>query len=139
MHQNDDLIEGDLVYSIIGAFYDVYNYYGYGLLEGVYVAALHQELLDRGHRVDREVRLPILYKQRRVGWHRADMIVDGKVIVECKAADALPPYAQRQILSYLNATPLEVGVLLHFGPEAKYHRYVDTVRNRRRGPYKQRS
>ena len=64
------------------------------------------------------------------------MIVDGKVIVECKAAGALPPYAQRQILSYLNATMMEVGVILHFGPEAKYYRYVDTLNNRRRGPYK---
>jgi GxxExxY protein len=136
MQREDDLIERDLVYSIIGAFYDVYNYYGYGLLENVYVAALHQELLDRNHSVEREAKLPIRYKDRHVGWHRADMIVDGKVIVECKATDALPAYTQRQILSYLNATPIEVGVILHFGPEAKYHRYVDTLRNRRRGPYK---
>ncbi len=60
MHLDDDLIERALVYSIVGAFYDVYNCYGYGLLEGVYAAALHQELLDRGHRVEREARLPIL-------------------------------------------------------------------------------
>src|ERR1044072_5356725 len=126
MRTDEDLIEADLVYSIVGAFYDVYNYYGFGLLENVYVAALHQELLDRHHRVEREGKLPIRYKDRNVGWHRADMIVDGKVIVECKATDALPAYSQRQILSYLNATSLEVGLILHFGPEAKHYRYVDT-------------
>jgi GxxExxY protein len=64
------------------------------------------------------------------------MVVDGKVIVECKATETLPPYAQRQILSYVNAMLIEVGVLLHFGPGAKYRRYVDTIGNRRRGPRK---
>ena len=91
MRPGEDLIERDLVYSIVGGFYEVYNYYGYGLMENVYVAALHRELVDRRHTVKREAQLPILYKDRRVGWHRADMIVDGKVIVECKATEALPP------------------------------------------------
>ena len=67
------------------------------------------------------------------------MIVDGKVIVECKATESLPAYAERQVLSNLNATMIEVGLLLHFGPDAKYRRYVDTLKNRRRGPYKRRS
>lgn len=138
MKTRDDLVERALVHSIVGAFYDVYNYYGYGLLEAVYVGALVHELENRGHRVQRELALPILYKDRQVGWHRADVVVDGKVIVECKATDSLPAYAERQILSYLNATMIEVGVILHFGPEPKFHRYVETLKDRRRGPYKRR-
>lgn len=139
MKTREDLIEAERVRSIVGAFYEVYDYYGYGLLESVYVAALAEELTRRGHRVRREARFPVLYKEVRVGWHRADMLVDEKVLVEAKATEALPAYAERQVLSYLNATPVEVAVLLHFGPKAEFHRYVETLNKRRRGPYKTRS
>jgi GxxExxY protein len=57
---NEELIHSAITGSIVGAFYDVYNYYGYGLLEGIYVAALAEELRRRSHRVRREARFPII-------------------------------------------------------------------------------
>lgn len=134
----NELIHSRLTHSIVGGFYDVYNYYGYGLLESVYVAALAEELKDRGHRIRREARFPVIYKGRHIATHRIDMLVDDTVIVECKATGALPEYAERQLLSYLNATPVEVALLLHFGPEAKFRRYVQSFKDRARGPYKRR-
>lgn len=76
--------------------------------------------------VAREVAVAVDYKGRHVGWQRLDMLVDGKVIVEVKSAEVLPKYAPRQLLSYLRVSRYQVGLVLHFGPEPKYHRFVDT-------------
>jgi GxxExxY protein len=119
------LSEPELLHSIVGAFYTVYNYYGYGLAESIYCGALEYELLDRGHCVAREVAIPVSYKERHVAWQRLDMLVDRKVIVEIKATDSLPPYAKRQLLNYLRASHFEIGLLLHFGPNAKFWRMVE--------------
>lgn len=119
------LIESELSRSIIAAFYTVYNYFGYGLAEVVYAAALEYELLRRGHTVARELAIQIRYEDRIVAWQRLDMVVDGKVIVEMKATERMPPYAERQLRNYLRATQYRVGLLLHFGPEPKVHRLVD--------------
>jgi len=80
-----DLLEADRVKSIAGGFYDVYNYFGYGLSESVYTGALELELCERGHKVTRELRVPVTYKGRRVAWQRLDMVVDGVIIVENKS------------------------------------------------------
>jgi GxxExxY protein len=104
----------------------VYNYFGYGLVESVYAGAAEYELIGRGHHVAREIAVRIVYKDRQIAWQRLDMLVDNKVIVEIKATEKIPPFAQRQLISYLQATPFQVGLLLHFGPEPKFHRFVDT-------------
>ncbi len=119
------LIEGDRVGSIITAFYTVYNYYGSGFAEAVYAGALERELVDHGHEVARELAVDVRYKGHHVAWQRLDMVVDGRVLVEIKAGDKLPPYAERQLRNYLCATTFEVGVLLHFGPRAFFGRYID--------------
>jgi GxxExxY protein len=122
-------IHGDLVHSIVGAFYDVYNYYkGHGLNERIYTGALEYELIDRGHQVVRELAVPVSYKGRHVARQRLDMVVDGTVIVESKASERLSPAARAQSQSYLRATPFEVGLLLHFGPEPKFYRFIDFPR-----------
>ena len=121
-----DLLEADLVRSIVGAFYAVYNYYGYGLVESIYAGALALELTDRGHSVAREIAVAVSYKGRHVAWQRLDMVVDNKVIAEIKATEKLPPISQRQLVNYLTATTFQVGLLLHFGPEPKFRRYVDS-------------
>lgn len=128
---DDDLIERDRVNSIVGAFYDVYDYFGYGLPEAAYSGALEYELRDRGHRVDRELAIEIEYKGRHVCWLRLDLVVDNAVIVENKSSEKLPPYAQRRLLNYLRASSIQVGLVLHFGPEPKFHRLVDTVKRNR--------
>ncbi len=115
----------ELSRSIIGGFYDVYNYYGFGLAESVYCGALELELVARGHAVAREVSVAVRYKGHHVAWQRLDMLVDRTIIVEIKAAERLAPYARRQLVNYLRATPLEVGILLFFGPTPRFWRITD--------------
>ena len=125
------LLEERLTRSVIGAFYEVYNTLGFGFLEHVYAMALERELLVRGHRVGREVSTHVTYKGHVLAVQRIDMIVDERLVVETKATLETPKAAERQLLNYLRATNLEVGLLLHFGPEAKFHRVVSSNR-----PYK---
>jgi len=119
-----DLVEETLTRSVIGAFFEVYNNLGYGFLEHLYVMALERELLARGHHVAREVWARVVYKGEELGIQRIDMIVDEKVVVETKAGSKLNEFAPRQLYNYLRATNLEVGLLLHFGPKAAFHREV---------------
>jgi len=121
-----ELLDERLTYSIIGAFFDVYNYLGFGFLENIYKNALERELRARGHRVAREVYVAVMYKGDVIGRQRIDMIVDERVIVEVKSTQILQPIATRQLQSYLHATKLRVGLLLHFGPAANYHRCVSS-------------
>jgi GxxExxY protein len=119
-----DLIEETLTRSVIGAFFEVYNNLGYGFLEHLYVMALERELLARGHRVAREVWARVVYKGEELGIQRVDMIVDDKLVVETKGGSKLSEFASRQLYNYLRATNLEVGLLLHFGPKAAFHREI---------------
>ena len=116
------LAEEAVTRAIIGAFFEVYNALGYGFLESVYSEALARELRRLGHHVEREVMVRIWYRGEVIARQRVDMIVDGSVIVEIKAGLALHSTAPRQLYNYLRATDKEVGLLLHFGPEAKYFR-----------------
>jgi GxxExxY protein len=121
-----DLIEKKRTESIIGAFYEVYNTMGFGFLEHIYANSLERELIRRGHSVDREISVHVMYKGEYVGTHRLDLLVDNKVILELKATAQLHASAKPQLHSYLRATNLEVGLLLHFGPEAKFYRQIST-------------
>ena len=123
---NPGLLERESTHAIIGAFFDVYNLLGYGFLEHVYSLALERELVGRGRTVGREVSIPILFRGEVLTTQRVDMIVDEKVVVEVKSTHVLPPTAQRQLLNYLRATRLEVALLLHFGPDAKFYRLVQS-------------
>ena len=117
-----ELIEEQLSHSVIGAFFEVYNTLGFGFLEHIYVMALERELLSRGHRVAREVDVHVAYKDNILGVQRMDMVVDERLVVETKSTFELHKAAQRQVFNYLRATKLEVGLLLHFGPEARFYR-----------------
>jgi GxxExxY protein len=117
--------EAELVRSVVGVFFDVYNYFGYGLNERVYCGALAHELRERGHNVARELLIDIRYKGRHVATQRLDMVVDDRVILENKATEKLCPADRMQLISYLRATKFEVGILLHFGPTARFERYID--------------
>jgi GxxExxY protein len=112
------LIEERLTQSIIGAFYEVYNSLGFGLLENLYVVALQRELRGRGHQAAREVWVPVWYKRELLGRQRLDLVVDEKVVVEVKSTVELHPAAIRQCHSYLKASKLELGLVLHFRTEA---------------------
>jgi len=117
-----ELIHERLTHSVIGAFFEVYNTLGFGFLEQIYLGALAVELRERGHAVDREVRVQVRYKGVEVGWHRLDMIVDGTLAVEVKSTAELHASAKRQLQNYLCATRLGLGLLLHFGATARFYR-----------------
>lgn len=119
-----ELYEGKLTHSVIGAFYEVHNNLGFGFLERFYVAALERELLERGHRVAREVSVNVVYKGQELGSQRLDLVVDEKLVIETKAASELHKSATRQLYNYLRATNLELGLVLHFGPEPKFYRVI---------------
>ena len=123
------LIEEALTESVIGAFFEVYKQLGFGFLESVYSRALEVELRARNHGVGREVPVPVHYKGIMLGGFRIDTLVDDKVIVEIKSSQVLPITAKRQLYNYLKATHLEVGLLLHFGPEPKFYREICTTSN----------
>jgi GxxExxY protein len=121
---HDDLIEKKLSESVIGAFFEVYNELRFGFLEGIYLKALERELLGRGHNIVRQFGAPVVYKGEVIGVQRLDMVVDDKLVVEAKSSENLPPTAIRQLDSYLKATRLEIGLVLHFGPKARFYRRV---------------
>jgi GxxExxY protein len=116
------LVHRALTQSVIGAFYEVYNTLGFGFLEHVYILALERELRSRGHQVRREAGVCVMYKGEELAYQRLDMLVDDVLIVEVKSTVELRKGANRQIYNYLRATNLEVGLLLHFGPEPKFYR-----------------
>lgn len=123
-----ELVEKRLTGDIIGAFYEVYNELRYGFLEAVYRDALAIELGLRGVAIEREVPLQVRFKGRPVGRYRADLLVRGVVLVEIKAGKAPDPNGGAQLLNYLRATDLRVGLLLYFGPEPRFQRIVHTAR-----------
>jgi len=121
---HDELIERELTGRIIECFFTVYNTLGFGMLESVYRRALALELAQHGIDARQEVPIDVFYCGVEVGHFRLDVLVDNKVAVEVKATELLSPAASRQLLNYLRASHLDVGLLLHFGPEAKFHRLV---------------
>jgi GxxExxY protein len=121
------LIEEALTRSVIGGFFEVYNTLGFGFMEHPYVLALEHELIARGHQVSRNVGVTIYYKGLELAQQLLDMLVDGKLIVEVKSTFLLHPAHQRQLRSYLQGTRLQVGLLLHFGPEPKFIRVVNSA------------
>jgi len=119
------------VASIIAAFFTVYNYYGgYGLSESIYAAALEIELTLRGHKVVRELLVPVGYKGRHAGWQRLDMVVDDTIVVENKATQRLTEGDLKQPVRYLRVSPFEVALLLHFGPHPWFKKYIDYPKRR---------
>ncbi len=109
---------------IIKAFYTVYNTLGYGFLEKVYVNAMVIELGKLGLHAAHEVAIQVSYAGQIVGEYFADLVVANSVLVEVKAARALAPEHEAQLLNYLKATPVEVGLLLNFGPKPEFKRKV---------------
>ena len=112
----NDIKHYETTRSVIGSFYQVYNELGQGFLEAVYVEALSLALRARmACLVYRELPIKVHFRGHVVGRFRADVVVNGRVLVEVKALPRLEPVHGAQILNYLRATALEVGLLLNFG------------------------
>jgi GxxExxY protein len=114
----------DLTEKIIGAFFVVYRTLGYGFSERVYENALALELRKLGLKVEQQKRIVVYYGGQVVGEYLADIVVNGIVIVELKAVRQLLRQHEAQLLNYLKATRVEVGLLLNFGPKAEFKRKV---------------
>jgi len=100
--------------AVIGAAPDVHRYLGPGFLESIYEAALAVELELRGIGFERQKNIPVFYKHRVIGEHRADFLVGAQLIVELKAAEKILPIHEAQVISYLKAAGLELGLLINF-------------------------
>ena len=114
----------ELTGRIIGAFWTVYDTFEDGYLEGVYKKAIAVELAYLGIAFAREVPFELFHRGVSVGFYRADLIAESSVIIEVKVGKALDPTARRQLRNYLKASGLEVGLLLHFGPQPEIRRVV---------------
>lgn len=108
--------------KIIRVFFDVYNELGYGFLESVYETAMCVALKESGLEVDRQVPTPVWFRNRLIADFRVDLLVERAVMVELKAARAFDPSHEAQLLHYLRATEIEVGLLLNFGPKPEFKR-----------------
>jgi GxxExxY protein len=115
----------DLTASVIGAAFEVSNTLGHGFIEGVYRKALVHELSIRGLSVGEEVPFDVVYKEATLGRYFCDLLVEKTVAIELKAIDRLNSTHLGQLLNYLKASGLKVGLLLNFGrPRLEYQRVL---------------
>lgn len=118
------LLHKEITEQVLASFFGVYDEHGFGFVEAVYQRSLVVELQLRGLEVGREVRTEIVYKGVSVGLYRADLIVSGKVLVEVKSIATLGSADERQVINYLKATGIAVGMLLNFGPRPQFRRLI---------------
>lgn len=114
----------ELTSNIINAAHVVHNKLGYGFLEKVYHKSMFIELHKRGHSVEFEKAVDVRYDNRVVGSFSLDLLVAGKVVVEVKAVDRYTSVFEAQLLNYLKATGLKVGLIINFGPSVEVKRMV---------------
>lgn len=126
----DQLLERDLSYRIVNAFFEVYNWHGFGFVESIYAKALEIALRQRGLAVDREVPIQVFFHEHLLGSHRLDMLVEKRVVIEIKSSETLSKLALRQTRNYLAAANLELGQVLHFGKSAASYRVLAPRRPR---------
>ncbi len=112
-----DVLYKDLSYEIMSAAFEVHNTLGPGFLEKVYENALLKELALRGLKVEAQKEIKIFYKEEDVGIYFADLIVNGQILLELKAVECLSNFHKAQVLNYLKATGLKLGLLINFGKE----------------------
>lgn len=109
---------------ILKCFFKVYNTSGYGFLEKVYENSLYLELVKNGISCRKQVPIRVFYNGIQVGEYFADIIVDDEIIIELKAAEGLVEEHEYQLINYLEATDIEVGLRLNFGKTPQFKRKV---------------
>lgn len=112
-----EAIEKELCYKIIGAAMNIYNDLGYGFLEKVYENSLKNDSEDFQVNVKQQYPIKVIYKNKVVGDYMADLLVDNKVIIELKSIEKLNKIHEAQLLNYLKATKIKVGLLINFSPD----------------------
>jgi GxxExxY protein len=118
------LLHEDVTEKIIGVFFDVYNELGAGFLEKVYRSAFLIAASAAGLEVRRELYMPVWFRGSRIAEFFADFCVEGRALVEIKAKPSLDTTDEAQLINYLRASDMEVGLLLNFGRKAEFKRLV---------------
>ena len=121
---NDNYKHSEITEKIIKAFYKVYNTLSYGFLEKVYENALFIELESMGFNVNKQWPIKVYYENKEVGTYFADLVVEEYIIIELKATETLCEEHEFQLINYLKATEIEVGLLLNFGKKPELKRKV---------------
>lgn len=117
---------------LIGTFFSLYNELGHGFLESVYEQAFSIALAEKGVFFQRQFGIPVWLQGQQIGEFRADLLVEGKVLIELKTGRDIDLAWEKQVLNYLRATDVEVALLFNFGPTAQFRRYV--FENGRKNP-----
>lgn len=127
-----EMLNKEISSAVLKAYYDVYNELGYGFLEKVYHNAMFYELQQQGFQVESQRPIKVYYKEKQVGEYYADLVVNDSVIVELKASELLVYENEVQLINYLRATDIEVGLLLNFGKKPEYKRkiFTNNLKNR---------
>jgi GxxExxY protein len=116
--KNTDLngiLHKELSYKIVQACYEVHNVLGPGYSEKIYEEAMVRELTGQGVSIDRQKIVSVIYKGEKIGEYRLDSVADDKVLLEFKAVSELNSIFESQVLSYLKASGLRLGLLINFG------------------------
>jgi len=129
---DNGLKHSTLTESIIGTFFEIYNELGHGFLESVYENSLAIALREKGFEVRQQIAIPVHFRGKLVGDFVADIIVDRSVLLELKSARTIDAAHVAQLLNYLKATDIEVGLLLNFGHKPEFKRLA--FENRRKRP-----
>lgn len=124
------MIEEELTGQIIKCYYKVYNTLGHGFLERIYHNSMIIELVSQGLRVETEKPIAVFYQGRVVGTFVADIVVEDRVVVELKANERLIEAHEAQLVNYLRATEIEIGLLFNFGKTAEFKRKVFSNKNK---------
>lgn len=118
------LLHGELSGQVIGAFYEVHRELGAGFVESCYQRAMMIALGGRGIPCESEVPIEVSFRNESVGKFRIDLLVDRRIVVECKVADLLAVNHRVQLRNYLKATGIHVGLILLFGSKPVFERVI---------------
>lgn len=126
------MIDEEITGRIISAFYKVYNTLGYGFIERLYHNAMIIEIVQNGLAVEVEKPIAVYYGPNLLGNFEADLVVERRVIVELKAVEKLHSSHEAQLVNYLRATDVEIGLLFNFGKSAEFKRKLFENQYKRR-------
>ncbi|MEE9523515.1 MAG: GxxExxY protein [Thermodesulfovibrionales bacterium] len=122
--KTDQIKHKDITEKILKGFYDVYNELNSGFLESVYESAMEIALTGQKLSVERQREVSVYFRGNNIGNYKADMIIDNMVIVGLKAAHHIDPVHEAQLINYLRATDIEIGLLLNFGRKPEFKRLI---------------
>lgn len=119
-----NIVYPELSYQIMGVMFEVHKTLGPGFLESVYEKALIEEFSNRGLKVETEKAINVMYKNRKIGIHRLDLVIEDKVVIEIKTVEGFSIHHTAQLTSYLKASGYKLGILVNFSKSKVEYRRV---------------